>query len=118
MRVDHTRNYLIKGTDHLEIHVVSPRKAAIPLTDTGYRSHFIDANELLAAGGVQSFIQSWLQREAQSKDWQKKERAAQQGDLFQWAAAKAETGSRKRAAKPSAPGSKRRRGKRPGSQHG
>lgn len=99
LRVDHTRNYLVAGTDHIEIHVIAPKKAVIPLTDTGYRSHFIDGGQLKEAGGVRRFVEQWLATESHSKEWQKKELARQQGDLFQWAEANAETGKRRRASR-------------------
>jgi len=111
LRVDHTRNYLVAGTDHIEIHVIAPRKAIIPLTDTGYRSHFIDGTQLKEAGGVRRFVEQWLAAESRSKEWQKKDLARQQGDLFLWAEANRETGRRKtitRAKRPSAKARKRR----------
>ena len=100
LSVDHARNYLSKGTDHLEIHVVSPKKALLPITETGYRSHFIDALELVNAGGPVSFVSAWLDREARTAAWNKRQTARQQGDLFQWADAKREVGKRKPASKP------------------
>ncbi|MEQ1716036.1 MAG: hypothetical protein ABL907_08650, partial [Hyphomicrobium sp.] len=42
----------------------------------------------------------WLLREERSKEWVKRDHAARQSDLFQWADANAETGKRK-ATKPS-----------------
>lgn len=111
LRVDHTRNYLVAGTDHIEIHVASPKKAVIPLTETGYRSHFIDGEQLQEAGGVRRFVEHWLATESRSKEWQKMDLARQQGDLFHWADANAETGKRKsppRAMRPAAKARKRR----------
>jgi hypothetical protein len=110
IRVDHTRNYLVQGTDHIEINVVDPKRAAIPLTETGFLSHFIDALQLKDAGGVRRFVEGWLVRETQSKAWRKKDLARRQGDLFQWAAANAETG--KREAEPKAPSTNPNRRKR------
>ena len=98
--VDHTRNYLSKGTDHIEIHVIRPKTAALPITETGYRSHFIDALELVNAGGPVTFVNAWLDREARTAAWNKRQTARQQGDLFQWADAKREVGKRKLVSKP------------------
>lgn len=113
LRVDHTRNYLIAGTDHIEIHVIEPKKAMIPLTDTGYRSHFIDGEELKEAGGVRRFVEQWLTTESRSKEWQKKDLARQQGDLFQWAEANTETGKRKSAVRATRPAAKVRKRREP-----
>jgi hypothetical protein len=47
------------------------------------------------AGGLVSFVTAWLDREAKGKDWQKKIAARQQGDLFQWAEARGEVGTKR-----------------------
>jgi hypothetical protein len=46
LRITHTRNYLGTGDDHLAIESVEPAKAPIPITETGYLSHFIRADDL------------------------------------------------------------------------
>lgn len=81
-RVRHTRDYLNPGTDHIEIEVVSPKGAPLPVTTTGYRSHFIAADDLAAAGGAVAFVTRWLDREATTKAWIKTDLAWRQGDLF------------------------------------
>ena len=58
------------------------------------------------AGGPVTFVTAWLDREAQSKHWQKRQTARQQGDLFQWAEANTEVGRRKRSAKTKRPDAK------------
>lgn len=63
-RVRHTRDYLSPGTDHIEIEVVSPEGAPLPVTTTGYRSHFIAADDLAAAGGAQHPIDRRAARRA------------------------------------------------------
>lgn len=80
--IRHELDYLWKGTSHIEIHVVRPKHEPIPLTETGYRSHFIDTLELVNAGGAVTFVIAWLDREASSKAWQKRDVARRQGDLF------------------------------------
>lgn len=93
--IRHTRDYLLAGSDHIEIESVKPKRAALPITETGYRSHFIDREELRMAGGALQFAKSWILREERSKEWVKRDQAARQADLFQWADANAETGKRK-----------------------
>ncbi len=99
IRITHSRDYLVEGTDHIEIESVEPKRAPFPLTETGYLSHFIDWRQLKDAGGPEQFVENWLARECRSKDWQKKDAARAQGDLFQWAEAKAETTKRQSASK-------------------
>jgi hypothetical protein len=90
LRISHTRNYLGTGDDHLAIESITPPKAPIPITETGYLSHFIQPDELLRAGGARQFVQDWLATEGLSKQWQQRDAARRQGNLFQWAEAQAE----------------------------
>ena len=69
-------DYAGEGRTHLEITVKSPAGAPIPITDTGYRSHFVATDELAAAGGAVAFVAAWLDREAGTKAWSQTE--------FQW----------------------------------
>jgi hypothetical protein len=107
VRITHSRNYLVDGTDHVEVESIAPKRAPLPITETGYLSNFIDALELINAGGPVTWIKSWLDREAGGKAWRTRQQARQQGDLFQWADARAEVAPR-REGKPSKPGAKRR----------
>lgn len=81
-RVRHTPNYLSKGWSHIEIIVVSPKKAPLPITETGYRSHFLDEDLLKREGGPVTFFLDWIEREAATKAWAKTEFKWRQGDLF------------------------------------
>ena len=71
--IRHTPDYLVRGNDHLEVMVKKPVKAILPITDTGYRSHFLAPDELATEGGPVLFVQSWLEREAATKQWRAKE---------------------------------------------
>jgi len=106
IRITHARDYLIAGQDHVEVEALAPKKAALPITETGYRSQFLSALELINAGGPVTFVTAWLDREAKSKDWQKRQTVRKQGDLFQWADANSEVGKRKRSAKAKRPKAK------------
>lgn len=97
IKITHSRDYLGQGQDHIEVESIAPAKAPLPITETGYRSHFISPLELINDGGPVTFVIAWLDREAKGKDWQKKIAARQQGDLFQWAEAQGEVGKRKTA---------------------
>lgn len=105
LRVTHSRDYLSPGQDHVEIESIAPPRAPLPLTETGYRSHFIPGAELARFGSVRCFVEGWLETTAKSKDWQKRQQAAAQGDLFQWAEARDEVGAkgkRRTAGRPAA----------------
>lgn len=103
IKITHSRDYLGQGQDHIEVESVNPKMAPLPITETGYRSHFMPALELLNAGGPVTFVTAWLDREAKGKNWEKRQAVRQQGDLFQWAEANTEVGNRKPSVKPKRP---------------
>lgn len=70
------------STAHLELRVLSPDKAPLPVTETGYRSHFTPASVIAEAGGPVAYVQAWLDHEAETKAWKEKEAAARQMTLF------------------------------------
>jgi hypothetical protein len=109
VRITQSRDYLGQGQDHIEVHAVKPAKAPLPISETGYRSHFMTALELINAGGPVVFVTAWLDREAKSKDWTRRQTARQQGDLFAWAEAQSEVGAEGR--KPRTPKAAARRGR-------
>src|SRR5262249_31803897 len=90
LRITHQRDYLATGDDHLAIESIEPAKAPLPITDTGYLSHFVRGDVLKEAGGRKRYGAEWLAREGWSKEWQKRDAARRQGDLFKWAEAQAE----------------------------
>lgn len=108
IRITHSRDYLGQGQDHIEVESIAPKRAPLPITNTGYRSHFLPALELINAGGPVTFVTAWIEREAGAKAWRAAVDARAQGDLFQWADAQAEVGVRRpaKARKPSAPAAK------------
>lgn len=99
IRITHSRDYLGQGQDHVEVESIAPKKASLPITDTGYRSQFLSPLELINAGGPVTYVTTWLDRDAKSKEWQKRQAIRAQGDLFQWAEAKGEVASRKQSPK-------------------
>jgi hypothetical protein len=81
-RVKHTQNYLSPGWTHIEITVITPKGAPLPISGTGYRSHFLDEELLAAAGGPVAFFQRWIEQEATTKAWAKAEFKWRQLELF------------------------------------
>ena len=57
---------------HLELRSINPPKARLPMTETGYRSHFhsIGTIERDFYGDVVAAVKDWLNEEAKSKKWQ------------------------------------------------
>lgn len=81
-RVRHTPNYLSKGWSHIELIVQNPKNAPLPITSTGYLSHFLDEDLLKRAGGPVQFFLDWIEREAHTKQSAAVEFKWRQGDLF------------------------------------
>lgn len=68
---------------HLEIRSVAPEGAALPVSETGYRSHFHQPGTVEAQGGdVVAQVTAWLDETATSSQWRQQEEAAQQLSLF------------------------------------
>lgn len=103
IRITHAREYLSSGSDHLEIESIKPKRAQLPITETGYRSHFLPALDLINAGGPVTFVTAWIAQEAKGKAWTKAAVVKAQGDLFSWAEANGEVAKRKRPPKPKRP---------------
>lgn len=69
--------------DHLEIRSINPPRAPLPITQTGYRSHFMECWELEEwHGNVVEYFTTWLNEEASSPEWQSHVEATRQGELF------------------------------------
>ena len=71
------------ATAHLEIESVAPARAPLPITTTGYRSHFHSPGTVEANGGdVVAQVIAWLDDEAGSREWKAHIEANRQGTLF------------------------------------
>lgn len=68
---------------HLEIRSIKPQRAPLPITSTGYRSHFHQPGTIESLGGdVVAQITTWLDEEAAKSDWRAHVEANRQGELF------------------------------------
>lgn len=70
-------------TSHLEIRSLLPERAPLPITETGYKSHFFAPESVdLETQSIVEIVQEWLDSEAKSKDWVRYVEDSRQGDLF------------------------------------
>lgn len=53
--------------DHIELH--TQNKTPLPVTDTGYRSYFMDKGTVAHNGGAVAFVTTWLDHEAERTGW-------------------------------------------------
>jgi hypothetical protein len=68
---------------HLEIRSIAPAGAPLPITSTGYRSHFHECGTVEANGGdVVAQVTAWLDEEANKPEWQAHLARSRQGELF------------------------------------
>ena len=56
--------------------------APLPVTETGYLSHFVLLGVVEDAGGPGAYVNRWLDAEAQKPIWRRVEGAWRQLDLF------------------------------------
>ena len=71
------------GMAHLTVQSITPEDAPLPITTTGYRSHFHPAGTIEAHGGdVVAQVVAWLDGEATKPDWKRYVEASRQLCLF------------------------------------
>lgn len=80
--IRHVSNWHNCDIDHLEIKTASPERVAIPITETGYKSHFLHEGFIIEAGGAVAYVKAWLDEASQSPEWKAQVEAARQGSLF------------------------------------
>lgn len=67
---------------HLTVTARLPERARLPITETGYRSHFLHPNEVADASGPVAYVEAWLNHMAGSREWIAYEQASRQLSLF------------------------------------
>lgn len=54
-------------TDHIELRTAD--KTPLPVTETGYRSHFLPLGSVAEHGGAVAYVRDWLDYEAKRTKW-------------------------------------------------
>jgi hypothetical protein len=54
--------------DHIELRTEA--RAPLPVTETGYRSHYPPLGTVTEYGGAVAFVTAWLDHEAERTKWQ------------------------------------------------
>ena len=68
---------------HLQVKSIDPPRVPLPITESGYRSHFCPCGMVEERGGdVVAQVKAWLDEEARSPNWKAYLVASRQGDLF------------------------------------
>jgi hypothetical protein len=69
----------LKDLHHLDIEAVHPERAQLPMTETGYRSHFYYGDEIAE---VAAAMLEWLEESAAKPEWKAMEASTRQLTLF------------------------------------
>jgi hypothetical protein len=70
-------------TSHIELETLEPARAPLPVTETGYRSHFVPVGTVEATGlTVCGYVIAWLEHAAKRPEWREAQQKAAQGELF------------------------------------
>lgn len=67
---------------HIEVLSLKPERKPLPITETGYKSHFIHRITVDSYGGAIEFVVAWLNHEAKSSIWLAYQENSRQGELF------------------------------------
>ncbi len=67
---------------HLQVRSVAPQRAPLPITETGYRSHFVHPDEVNEFGRPVAYVEAWLNSMARSAHWLSYITQAKQLSLF------------------------------------
>lgn len=73
LRLRHTRRYYAYGADRIEVRVIAPLGAEIPITSGDTHVCFVDEDEIARAGDAVAYVVAWLDREAATPTWRKRE---------------------------------------------
>lgn len=68
--------------EHLVVKSLEPEKTRLPITETGYRSHFVPPGTVPACGGPVEAARKLLDEAAKAQEWQEYLQDSRQGSLF------------------------------------
>lgn len=69
--------------DHIELKSIDPPNAPLPITETGYRSHYLHTEEMEPYNfDPKQYITAFLDYAARDPAWKKQQDAARQYSLF------------------------------------
>jgi len=76
--ITHRKTYPISGFGHIEVQA----NQRLPITETGYRSHFISDQELSGFKDAQDYVTQWLEATCKTKEWLAHVESLRQPSLF------------------------------------
>ena len=82
LKISFERKWLSGLTSHLQVESIKPARTPLPITETGYRSHFCSETELEELGGPVAYVMAWIKAEAETPRWRAGQQARAQLSLF------------------------------------
>lgn len=80
------RNYLVYDDQthmaHLEVMSVKPERAPLPITETGYKSHFTHVSAVDGYDSPEAYVEAWLTHASYDPAWREAQAAKAQLSLF------------------------------------
>ncbi|MDO9609871.1 MAG: hypothetical protein Q7J26_15210 [Brevundimonas sp.] len=67
---------------HLEVVSMSPKRAPLPITETGYRSHFTPVSAVQIYVTPEDYVAAWMDQASRSPEWTAFDQANRQLSLF------------------------------------
>jgi len=80
LTVLHKPNWTGCGFDHIEI--TSRNRVPFPISETGYRSHFLHGDEIGRYGDATAYVQAWLDEAGRTSAWERIDQETRQLTLF------------------------------------
>ena len=68
--------------DHIQIETLEPKRAPLPITETGYLSQFFSRAVIEKAGGPAAYVRNWLDQSTAKKGWPEIEATVRQYSLL------------------------------------
>ncbi|WP_422384695.1 hypothetical protein [Roseibium album] len=78
--ITHHKRRWDSNFDHIEVQVIG--SGEIPITETGYRSLFVQTFYVEEFDGPQSYVLAWLEHEVETPQWKKRQEAERPLSLF------------------------------------
>ena len=82
IEISYSPNYFGDIIANLDIKTIAPEKSKLPITSTGYRSHFLQDTEMQSFDSPVSYVREWLDEAAKSKEWIELQESLNQLSLF------------------------------------
>jgi len=80
--ITHSLN-MFGDAHHIEVKSITPTRAPLPITETGYKSHFYIAPDgAMLDAEVVEMVTKWIEKEAKTKRWKNLDAQSRQLLLF------------------------------------